>query len=513
MDEVWRNAPHAALRLWQETGGPRIEANDAARFWGLQQGVGAADWLELALRVPAEDAGRDVEVDIGGGRPLLRCRRVALADGALLWLEPLAREADAQRLLARQLDLIQDFGRMGLFVRNLETGIGHWDRHVLRIFGLPEDAATPGFEDALRRSVHPDDAAHLQRHHETVRSRRGRGGVRFRIIRPDGELRHIQSLYQIQSGPTGEARLMIGVLIDDTEIHDRLAAEQLEKAFLGRAIELAAISVWRVDLKSQRIHFNSVGAALTGLDAGQHDTTLDQIRALVHPDDREAIVRGADRAVAGDQVIDVVARYSNLKGGWRTLLTRRVADRDEQGQVVALTGVSLDISAQVGESRRAEELAAHTSLVAEVMGIGFWRREAGDGLVHWDEQMYRIHGRDPARGPPSFENWASELVHPQDRLRMAELRLRAHQRWEAQTDAVFRAHDVDGRERWVHMWTRRIVRDGQRLSFGMHIDVTERHRAEARADRERERTRYALEAADVGIWERTLEGEDRKSVV
>ncbi|MDP1534307.1 MAG: PAS domain-containing protein, partial [Rubrivivax sp.] len=362
-------------------------------------------------------------------------------------------------------------------MRDLASGVGVWDHHTLRIFGLEATAPTPTYDEIVQRWVHADDVPLLRRHHATIHGVKGRGGLRFRIVRPDGALRHIQSLYEAIPAPDGGPGRLIGAIIDDTEVHERLAAQQQATAELDRAVELAGISIWRVDLANRTIRFNDVGARMNGLADGRNDCALDDIRALIHPDDLDAVARGAELALAGDQAVDVVARYRKLGGGWRTLLTRRVAVRDEQGGVVGLTGISLDFSAEAGARRRAQELAAHTQLVAEAMGVGFWRREANDGPAHWDDQMYIIHHRDPALGPPTAASWVDELVHPQDRLRIAEQRRQAQANWDPLTDTIFRAADVGGGERWVRIWTRRVVRDGQRLSFGMHLDVTERHQA------------------------------------
>ena len=152
-------------------------------------------------------------------------------------------------------------------------------------------------------------------------------------------------------------------------------------------------------------------------------------------------------------------------------------------------------------------LVEHTRLAAESIGVGFWSRNLDAGTAYWDAQMYRIHRRDPQRGPPGFDTWIDEHVHVNDRTWVMALHLRASHDWQAEVDAIFRAPDDDsGGERWVQSWTRRLVRDGQRVAFGMHLDVTDRQRNEARLQRERERTRFAIEAAELGIWERRLDG-------
>jgi PAS domain S-box-containing protein len=300
----------------------------------------------------------------------------------------------------------------------------------------------------------------------------------------------------------GSLLLWLDLPLDD----ERLAAVRRATEFLERALVLAGVSVWRLDLRTQRLHFNAVGFQVSGMHEDPAGIPVEAIRETIHPDDHEAVVRAAEQAIASDSIVDVVARYRNSDGGWRTLLTRRVADRDEHGAVVGLAGISLDLSPQRVERERAEALAEQTRLAAEAIGVGFWSRDLDAGTAYWDEQMYRIHRRDPREGPPSYEEWIDLYVHPQDRQAVHAIRRHAALTWEPFGDALFRARDTGEGERWVHVWTRRMIRDGHRLTFGMHMDVTERQREQMLLQRERARTQFAAEAAEVGIWERSIDG-------
>lgn len=315
----------------------------------------------------------------------------------------------------------------------------------------------------------------------------------------------------------GAQRLqVVRVPLDDGELlwlqpqdDGRQRAEQALAAaeFLDRALVLAGVSVWRIDLARQRIHFNAVGFHVLGMVQDPTGIPLQAMRDTIHPDDREAVVRAADEALAGDRVVDVVARYRNTDGSWRTLLTRRVAVREPDGRASGLAGVSLDLSHQVAERERAEALAERTRLVAEALCAGFWHRDVDAGVVHWDEQMCRLYGRDPAEGAAPFAEWIQRCVHEQDRAWVVERIRLSEERWEPMTELLFRVADgEDGRPRWVQSWARRMVREGRRMAFGMHLDVTDRRQAELQSRRERLRAEIALDAADIGVWERDRGG-------
>jgi PAS domain S-box-containing protein len=315
-----------------------------------------------------------------------------------------------------------------------------------------------------------------------------------RVPLPDGALLWLQPL------SADEAR---------HEAAERVAQARHATEFMDRALVLAGVAVWRIDLRTRRIHFNVIGFKVIGIHQDPAGIDLDQLRSTIHPDDLPAVLRGAEEAMASDRVVEVTARYKTVGGGWLTLLTRRVAERDPSGQVTGFAGISLDITSQLAERERAEALAERTLLVAEVLGLGFWSRDDEPGAAYWDDQMYRIYGLDPTRGPPRLAEWLAQCVHAQDRDRMAAQVSAANAPAAARpmmTEATFRICAEPGQERWVQSWTRRIVRGGRRLSYGMHLEVTERQRAQQQTRREHLRAQMVIDAVGVGIWERDPQG-------
>src|SRR5574343_554970 len=136
--------------------------------------------------------------------------------------------------------------------------------------------------------------------------------------------------------------------------------------------------------------------------------------------------------------------------------------------------------------------------------MGFWWRNLDAGTLEWDERMFRLHHRDPREGTPSLDEFLSRHVHPLDRDLLVQRQARHIADWPEASELTFRIQGPDGQPRWVQSWTRRLWRDGQRLSFGMHVDVTAEREAQALVERERERDRFAIDAAGVGVWEITF---------
>jgi PAS domain S-box-containing protein len=507
---IWLDAPCAALELWHDAGQACWRLNRAAVDWALQAQLCEADWQAAAEHWLATEAAAG-EGQLAVGTLDLRYRCVAVPSRWLLWLLPGAvatpAPAAGHHTDADKLALMQGFGRVAFLERDARTGQGRWDAHMFRLVGMEPALQPPSFEEALAR-VHPDDREGLLQHHRAAMQQAGRYQTRYRLRWPDGQQRDVQALAEVRNGADGRPATMLGVVIDDTESADRVRAQQSINAQLAKALELAKISVWRVDLQAQRVHMNQTGFGLSDLEPRTEGLRLDEIRSRLHPDDQPAVQRAADQAIAGTGVVDVEARYQRTDGSYRHLLTRRVAERDEQGRAIALTGVSLDQTERIAERERAQGLARRIQLVAEAAGVGVWSIEnPGEGAaerVEWNAQMFHIYGLPEAQCAPPLAEWMGERVHQDDRQRVADERRRARRAGGGHFETGFRVVRPDGALRWVVCRGHRELRDGRTVLHGIHIDVTQQRALDQELRSQQQRLQLATQIAGVGIWERDL---------
>ena len=309
-EALWQSAPHPALRVW--AGPPlRCSPNEAARQHSAYAGFDEAAWQALGTRALAA----------GKGTQVLSAQVIALDGGVLAWLLP-GDAFDASGLVSRQtLELAQEHGCVGLFARNLQTGQGWWDRHCFRIFGLDPAQGVPQ-ATAASRLIHPEDRASFGERYAHALREGGRFSTRWRAVRPDGEIRYLNSSYEVRLGPQGQPLSMVGALFDDSDAVQRTRAELRVLERLSRVGELAGVSIWHIDWPSQTVRFNSVGRRFMGLPVSQSTIALADVRATVHSEDMRAVEQAALRALAGEEIVDLTARYRHADGTWRTLLTR-----------------------------------------------------------------------------------------------------------------------------------------------------------------------------------------------
>jgi len=407
------------------------------------------------------------------------------------------------------LGLAQDFGRVGLFERDVRTLAGRWDRHLRRLFGIGADQPTPSFDEASRFIV-PQDRDRVRSAFIDSLARAGTYGVHYRIAGTDGATRRLHSQWQVKNGADGRPERVQGVITDDTETW-RLAHSISEtQNQLTLAVELGRIAVWRHDLRSNRLYYNDQGWRILGLDPRPQGLSLDEVRAMIHPDDQAQVRATLQRALNSDSLVDMEARYRHADGHWLDILTRRVTERDEAGTPVAFLGVAMDLTDRLGEQRRLQELTRRLDMATTAAGVGVWSYEVDSGKAHWNAQMYAVHGLPPEAPAPGWPTYLSTFVAPDER---DELRRGMDRLLAAASDDVTRAEmrivRTDGAVRELSVRAR-ALREGDAIRMiGTMVDVTD-HRAEQVALREAHaRISLAARSVGVGIWEtdsRTGEG-------
>ncbi len=444
--------------------------------------VGSPLWLELSA-APCP----------GDGEPLFA---ISLAD-----LGALKQEQHERQRVAELLDMAQDFGRLGVWERDARTMQGRWDRHVFRFWGLSADGETPAFEQAAR-AVHPDDQAPA-----VVRASLQRAGTyshRYRVLHADGSVRLLHSQWVVKDGPDGLPARALGIMMDDTEVFElaRAASEAHEQ--LNMAVELANIGIWRHDLKTNRIHYNTRVWEILQLPPRPEGLSLDEVRALVHPDDMPNVLESAKRALATNRPTDMEARYLRSDGSWRYVLNRRAVQRDVNGDPVAFVGVGLDVTEQVEASRKALELSRRLETAARVAHVGLWTIEVSSGVMEWNAQTYELFGLHPGDGPTTFVAWMDQCVHPDDAPRVRAIALQWLRDGRELLEVEYRTRRPDGTVRWL-VNRSDVDRHSQgRYVFGVTMDITEQHAAMEALRDASERTSLAARGVGMGTWELDL---------
>ena len=462
---------------------------------------------EMLASPPREAAG--VELRGKDGNAVRVDARVQSVGGQLLWtMRDVTREHALSQQASRQGELLQttqEFGRLGIWERAIPSGEGRWDAHVFDFWGLDPEGGTPTHEAAIER-IHPEDRARMNYGDSTRRA--GRYAQRYRVVHPDGSVRWIHSQWEVRNGVHGVPDRAVGVMMDDTESYQAARALVGANTQLQMAVELGKISIWRHDLRTDRMFCSEQGFELLGMSPRSEGHLADEVRSYIHPDDLPAVLSSAQAALKTGEPIDVETRYRRADGSWRYVLTRRVVERDDGGRPIAFLGVALDMTERLENLRHGEEMARRLDAASRAAGVGIWTMTLEPSHTDWNEQMFVLFDHFTPPEVPTFGRWLAESLHPDDRERIGKTARNYLARGEGAFEIEFRTVRRDGSTRWVVM---RAHVDGgahaPRRVLGVAMDVTDHHEAIDALREASRRAAFITHHAGIGVWEASMTGE------
>ncbi|GAA0602183.1 PAS domain S-box protein [Caenispirillum bisanense] len=435
---------------------------------GVRECVGrTADGSDLPLEVTARL--------LDDGTAVLGFRDASqrqVADGAL---RRKLRELENNTRLLREIETLACIGCYDFYPASDEA---LWSRELERIFGLDADPANPvrGF-DAFLACVHPDDLPDILADAED-QTWREKERV-FRIVRSDGEVRHIFSKGYREFGADGRVVRLFGI---DQDITDRIAAEAAVRESgetLRRVFDAAPVPLVVVDRAEGRpLAVNRGGRAL--FELGEEDpTTLTSEMFYADPADRARLL---DRLDAEGTVhgVEVAMRTRRGRPVWvevsASLITYNGRPAILGGFLDVAARRSADAALREGQDRLHRLLQAVPLPLAVVRlsdgRILFCNRPAADLLDVPQDTAVGL-------GAVGFFPDRAEFERVMGTLRR-DRRL---------VDMEIRLRDGPDGPRWALCSALAVDYDGEDAAIAVGTDITERRQAEellARAKREAE---------------------------
>jgi len=155
---------------------------------------------------------------------------------------------------------------------------------------------------------------------------------------------------------------------------------------------------------------------------------------------------------------------------------------------------------ELAEANR-DRMVERLSLAVRAGGVGIWDFDVLNNSLEWDEQMYRLYGREVGGSDGAYAAWASGL-HPDDAGRWA-VELDAALKGEREYDTRFRVVWPDGSVHHIRAMAK-VVHGAQPDDchmVGTNWDITDQVRREEELKEIEQRLNYALDATGEGVWD------------
>jgi len=179
----------------------------------------------------------------------------------------------------------------------------YWSEEMFRLFGFDPQQGLPKWDEWVQR-IHPEDRDKFRMAGDRTFLEKVHCDVEFRVVKPDGTIKHIHAIGHPVLSPSGDLVQVVGTMVDVTE--RKLADEARERL---RQLEADLAHINRVstmgELTASLAHEikQPIGAAVTNADACMRLLEPDQPNL---PEAREAALEMTKDARRAAEIIDRV---------------------------------------------------------------------------------------------------------------------------------------------------------------------------------------------------------------
>lgn len=299
--------------------------------------------------------------------------------------------------------LINDQERLNLAVKAGEIGIWDWyidenklvwNDQMYRLFGVDADNFTTDYVGIIN-CVHKDEREYVNQVVQDAVAKTHKLKLEYRIVRPDGSIRHLSVRGKVYLNKNGQPERMTGNCIDVTE---RVLAEQALRASEERfqlAVDSAEEGIWdRADVNRDSEYWSPHFKELLGYRDDEIVASRSTFRKLLHPDDIERTSQAIAEHITDGTPYEIDYRLKTRSGEYRWFHARGSTLRDERGRPRRMCGTITDIEHRVRDEQALSRLYAIASddklrlanKISSILRLALDYLELSTGVVS------RIHG-------------------------------------------------------------------------------------------------------------------------
>jgi formate hydrogenlyase transcriptional activator len=252
------------------------------------------------------------------------------------------RKRSDEKLRQSQADLLeaQRLSHAGSWKHDLASGIVDITSEVIRIFDIQpdEDSSTVAF---FFGRIHPEDRPREAANYE--RSQLAKAGFEsdYRIVLPDGSIRHIHNVGYPTWNQAGDLLAFVGTVLDVTaakEAEEKLRQSAREARLL---LDLSPMHIMELGPNGERIYNNQAALDYFGWTLERWQTI--DLREMLHPLDADRALTEVPAKFQSGSPFEHEVRLRGRDGQYRWFHFRFNPMPDEQGRIARWYAAGTDI--------------------------------------------------------------------------------------------------------------------------------------------------------------------------
>ncbi|HEX4988095.1 MAG TPA: PAS domain S-box protein, partial [Candidatus Binatia bacterium] len=273
-----------------------------------------------------------------------------------------------------------------------ETEILYWSEEASRIWGFDPLQGIPSREAVWQR-IHPDDLDRVNENVEHGLREKRSFANEFRIILPDGTIKHIEAVNYPVFSASGE---LLEIVVTGIDVTERKRAEQtLQRSqfYLSEGQRIARIGSWAFNPSGFFDHWSQELFQIYGLDPQKGAPTLEQYLATIHPLDRDSMAETIRRMHAERCGCDVKKRIVRPNGELRYIRCVGIPVIEDE-VLKGFLGTAMDITEQELLTQELRASEGRFRDYAETASDWFWEIGPDYKFTLLTENAFGSHAAD-----------------------------------------------------------------------------------------------------------------------
>jgi PAS domain S-box-containing protein len=315
----------------------------------------------------------------------------------------------------------------------------------------------------------------------------------FKSSKPHRWLEYFDSKKQYLSMtciPLGDRFISTGKdTTEETLLHNQL---QEKASLLVKAEEMSKQGSWKFNIQTKQWNFSNNWMKIFGFSKIPN---TEELTEALDTKDLPWIRKAFENAIRGIEDYNVEHRIKLPSGQFRWVKDSAKLQYSEDGEPVALIGITLDITDERNQQKELSESKSILTRTGEIAKVGGWIMEGDFKRPAWTKGTYDIHDLPYDHIPTTEEG--INFYHPEDReLVKNSVNKAISEGKDFQFEA--RIKSAKGINKWVLAKGKPEIIDGKCVKIlGVFQDITERKKAEIKLAQSEEKFKSIFKYSSV----------------